>query len=349
MRVLIVGGMQQKKMAKRYYDVVPKLMNGFARNGHAVMHFADRDISRMSNFMRSRKMGIKPCNTELIKTIQAYEPNLIVFKHADVILPDTVEEIKHSFPAVKLAQVNVDALFNPDNVARIRTKAGFMDANFITTGGASMKKVKVGDAPVYFIPNPVDPSHESAHAFAANPDDMYDLLFAYGNAPEGDPRHEIPRRILRELPEVNFKLCVAGQGSGLWGYNYTRTLGLSKCGLNLSRKNERGRHAKDGDLYMYSSDRVAHYVGNGLLTLSDAAFDMTSLFSEKEMVYYDGEEDLHEKIKFYAKNDKERIKIAKAGHKRAHEHYNERKVAQFIEEATFGKIKSKFGWPLEEA
>lgn len=347
MRILFVGGIQEKKSAAAYYDVAPKLINGFTRNGHNVIHFADRDIARMSNFMRSRKMGIKPCNARLLKVIATYAPHLIIFKHADVILPETAAEIKHTYPHIKLAQVNVDALFNPDNVNRIRSKAAYMDANFITTAGSAMNKVKAGDAPVYFMPNPVDASHESERAFEKNDKTMFDLFFAYGSAPDGDPRQMIPRGIQNGIPELKFNLRVCSENGGLWGAEYTKQLGMSKCGLNLSRKQERDRHAKDEDLFMYSSDRVAHYVGNGLLTYSDEAFELQHLFNEKEMVFYSTQEDLHDKLRYYMQHDDKRQKMAEAGWKRAHENYNERIVAKFIEEATFGELKSTFNWPQE--
>lgn len=346
MRILVVGGIQQKNAAARYYDVAPKLINGFIRLGHTVQHFADRDISRANNWLRSRKMGVKPCNKILIKHIEAFQPELIVFKHADVIQPETLQTIREKWPNIKMAQVNVDALFNPDNVERIKNKSGLVDANFITTYGDALKKIKLNNKPIFYIPNPVDSSIETGKIFEKS-SHTHDLFFGYGHAPEGDPRKDIPENLQKSIPELKFKLCVAAEGTGLWGADYTNELHKSKCGLNLSRKQEKDRHASDDDLFIYSSDRLAHYIGNGLLVFSDNAFHLDEIFTSSEMIFYDNEKDLQEKVGYYIKNYDEYQKIAKAGWEKAHKEFNEKQVAQFIIEATFGEVKSQFAWPTK--
>ena len=78
-------------------------------------------------------------------------------------------------------------------------------------------------------------------------------------------------------------------------------------GLNLSR----GLPTK-----YYSSNRIASIMGNGLLTFIDNKVKMSHFFSNKEIVFYNNINDLSDKIKFYAKNDKQRIEIAKNGKKK---------------------------------
>ena len=115
-------------------------------------------------------------------------------------------------------------------------------------------------------------------------------------------------------------------------------------GAGHSRKAESGREALPEDLYLYSSDRIAQYVGNGLLTFTDKDFSLNKLFTEDEMVFYSGYEDLREKLKYYLDNPKERQRIAKNGWKKAHRAYNERQCAKFILEAAFGDLNSTFEW-----
>ncbi|MCP4393752.1 MAG: glycosyltransferase family 1 protein [Alphaproteobacteria bacterium] len=349
MRILFVGGIQLKNDASRYFDVARKIVNGLTRNGHNVLFFADRDVSRFSNIFKSRKMGVKKCNKELIKRIPVFQPDMIVFQHADVIKPYALEEIRSKWPHIRMAQVNVDPIFNPDNVERINEKSGLVDANFITTYGDSLEKIKKNGKSVYYIPNPVDSSIEEFKAFE-NKVYESDLFFAYGYAPQGDPRFDIPKSILEKSPEINFRLCVSNEGTSLWGHKYVATLAKSKCGLNLSRKQEKDRFAQGDDLYMYSSDRISHYMGNGLLTFTDAEFSLDNLFSEDEMVFYETEADLHDKLKFYLneKNDAERIRVAKKGWEKAHNSYNERLVASFIVDKAFGLAHSvEYDWPTE--
>ena len=54
------------------------------------------------------------------------------------------------------------------------------------------------------------------------------------------------------------------------------------------------------------------------------------MFSNKEVVYYSNHNDLIDKIKYYSKNDKERIKIAKSGHKKYHKYMNNIVVTKYI-------------------
>ena len=70
--------------------------------------------------------------------------------------------------------------------------------------------------------------------------------------------------------------------------------------------------------------------------------------NNKEIVFYDSAKDLAEKINKYNTNDKERIKIAKAGKKKYFKYFNSTIVAEFILSKTLGyKSKSKFIWDNE--
>ena len=71
-------------------------------------------------------------------------------------------------------------------------------------------------------------------------------------------------------------------------------------GLNLSR----GKPTK-----YYSSNRIASVMGNGLLTFIDQNVQLKDFFNKNEIVFYQNINDLADKIKFYSRNDKVRIKI----------------------------------------
>ena len=78
-------------------------------------------------------------------------------------------------------------------------------------------------------------------------------------------------------------------------------------GLNLSR----GKPTK-----YYSSNRIASIMGNGLLTFIDEKVKMGDFFKKNEIIFYKNINDLSDKIKFYSKNDKIRINIARNGKKK---------------------------------
>ena len=102
-------------------------------------------------------------------------------------------------------------------------------------------------------------------------------------------------------------------------------------GLNLSR----GSPTK-----YYSSNRIASLVGNGLLTFIDKKVQLNDFFSNKEMIFYENLNDLADKIKFYAKNERLRKQIAKNGKNKYFKLFNERRVAKYIVDKSIGKKAS---------
>ena len=105
--------------------------------------------------------------------------------------------------------------------------------------------------------------------------------------------------------------------------------------LNLSRGNYQEK---------YSSDRISSLLGNGLLVFINKKTNFNNILSNKEVVYYTNFNDLIKKIRYYAKNDNERIKIAKLGHKKYHEHMSNIVVTKYIMSCLVLKIiRNHFG------
>ena len=87
----------------------------------------------------------------------------------------------------------------------------------------------------------------------------------------------------------------------IWAENFFKIVSKSKMALNLSR----GEPKK-----YYSSNRIASLLGNGLLTFIDKKTHFGDFFSNDEIVLYDNIEDLSEKVKKYAIDDKKRNKMS---------------------------------------
>jgi hypothetical protein len=349
MRVIIVGGNQLKYAASRFYDYANKLGNGFIRNKHTVLRFFDRDVARLNNVFRSRKMGVYGANKSLLQQARSFEPDLVIFIHADVIKSDTLSLLRKNHPDVKLAQLSIDPLFIPGTILRLNQKSALLDATFITTAGKGLSRISGGQA-AYYIPNIIDSSMETGRAFENNGD--IDLIFACGSFDRGggDPRKATVDLIRQRLPHIKFPKHVSFENGGLWGADYVKTLARSKCGLNLSREREgRSNLATPDDLYVYSSDRISHLTGNGVLTFSHRKYNIDKLYGEDEMVYYDNDEDLVSKIAYFLENDNKRRKIAKKGWEKAHLHLNERLGAQFITDVlSNNKFSHPYIWPTEK-
>ena len=348
MRIFVVGGNQMQYFGRRYYGYADKLCNGFVRNNHTICRFFDRDVARMENVFRSRAFGVKGANKQFLQQISEFQPDLVVFIHADVIQPESVERLRTMLPAVRITQISMDALFVPRNIENVNAKSHLLDANFVTTAGVGLRKVS-GGRPTYYIPNITDPSIETGHAFEETCD--IDLVFACGSFDkEGqDPRKVTLDLISQNMAQINFARHVRVETGGLWGAEYMNSLARSKCGLNLSRDQE-GPHnvADDEDLYVYSSDRLSHLTGNGVLTFSHRKYSLDYLFSEDEMVFYETDQDLMDKISYYLKHDDERRRIAKNGWQKAHRELNERLTAEYIIDVLFRDgLSHSYIWPTD--
>ena len=104
-------------------------------------------------------------------------------------------------------------------------------------------------------------------------------------------------------------------------------------GLNLSR----GLPTK-----YYSSNRIASLMGNGLLTFVDIKTQFNEIFKSNELIFYENINDLSDKIKFYAKNDEVRKKIASNGKKKYFKLFNETNITKYILDVSIGKDTNLF-------
>jgi spore maturation protein CgeB len=107
-------------------------------------------------------------------------------------------------------------------------------------------------------------------------------------------------------------------------------------GLNLSR----GKPIK-----YYSSDRLTQIIGNGLVGLIDERTEYNNFFDKDEMVFYNGINDLSDKIIKISKDEKLRKKIGYKGKLKYLKYFNSTLVAQFIINKTLNlKDKTKYLW-----
>jgi hypothetical protein len=256
--------------------------------------------------------------------------------HADQIAIDTLREIKGFLPGLRIAAVNVDALFVPDNLPRIRRLADVADITFITTAGDALAQFATPTHRVAFIPNPTDRSIEDLECFART-DQAYDLLCAVGSVSGAPWRADAMRALKATVPEGRYGFFgIDGQGP-IFGAAYFDAIANSRMGLNLNRS--------DAD-YLYSSDRLAQFAGNGLLVFVERTSGYSDLFGEDEFAFYEGPAELAQRLRHFLAHDDERRAVAQKGHAKYHALFNERIVARFIAEATFGVHKAAdYAWP----
>lgn len=352
MRILHIGNGNYNHVGKKFYDVGRKLNNGFILEGHNVYFFSDRDTARASNILKSSKLGRKTCNKILLETCKNFYPDMIILGHADIIKTETLLEVRQLIPDVKIVQFNVDPIFRPVNISNVKNKIPAVDTTFITTAGSSLNRFSKKGKKIFFMPNPVDPAIETVKCHERN-DQSYDVFWALRASKgsfEEDPRITIPI-FLEQSKTVTIDYHGMNGKPELFGYNYYKMIANSKMGLNISVERTDGSSpvASTEELYLYSSDRLSHYMGSGLLTFNNRRNKLEIFFKEnKEMVFYSSKEELLDKILYYKANDKERMRIAKNGYHRYHNEYNAQLIARYIIESTFElEYSYPYAWPTE--
>jgi hypothetical protein len=344
MRILVIGNAGEREPGRRFYSVERKLANGFLRNGHSVWFFSDRDIARAATLLRSSRAGRGALQEKFREAVRNYAPQLIVLMHASLIATQTLADAK----GARIAQICVDPLFRKVNLEFLADRARVVDATFVTTAGAALKRFACAGNVSAFIPNPVDPSVEDLRVFARD-DLAFDVFFA---ANAGADREDGVRRATPKLMQAAGLACAFhgfDRAPGLYGAAYFDGLRQARMGLNLNsdRAETATTQAPAEELYLYSSDRVSQLVGCGLATLSFEVNRLMELFEPgREMAFAPTPEAMVEAALRLKRDDAARRRIAEAGWRRAHGAFNERLVAEFIEDVTFRRpLSHAYAWP----
>ena len=341
LKILHVTNFNERHNGRLFYNTGRRLNNGFLRLNHSVLEFSDRDIVSYYRSLKDLK-GSKRLNKKLIEVISNYLPDLVVLGHADLISNETLDYIKKIYPNIKIVQWFLDRMDAEwkINRSRFENKFNFTDANFCTTSPEVLNFDR--RKKIYYIPNPVDESFETLNVFEKKTFSR-DLFFAMshgvhrGILKKGkfDVRENFINRLRNLLPNVKFDLYGMNDRQPIWADQYLKSIADSKMALNLSQGNP---------VKYYSSDRISQMVGNGLLTFVDKKTKLNDFFSNKEIVFYDSAKDLAEKVNKYNTNDKERIKIAKAGKKKYFKYFNSTLVAKYIIDKTFENSTKNYYW-----
>ena len=336
-RLLLVDNLMIRRYGNLRMGPGRKLMCGAIRNDWRICEFSDRDMARLLAPLGIRSLGGVIANRKLLLTAKNFRPDIMLLGHCDYITNETLVAIRAAVPGIRIAHFNVDPLWQPRTRAQMADRMESCDALFATTAGEVLKTWTTGRNVVAYMPNPSDPSMENQNN-GAKTDFARDLFFA-GNPREGDPRWDLLREL---LPKIEGKLRVEIFGAdrpSIWGADYEDVLATSKMSLNLNRR--------EGDLW-YSSDRIAHLMGFGILTFQSSKNGMQRFFTDQETVWYDGAADLAEKILRYQADDAARAAVASAGRVKYHALFNGARVLRFMVETMLGEPYSEpYEWAEE--
>ncbi|MGB0415851.1 MAG: glycosyltransferase family protein [Coraliomargarita sp.] len=338
MRILQIGYAQQRRFGDLHAGTEFKLYNGLIRLNHQVIHYSDRDMAAFLAPFKMRDLGKTASNKKLIETATNYQPDMMLLGHCDIIKNETLDEIRRRVPKVRIAHRYLDPLFVPRNIETILYRSHACDSIFITTAGEELEQFRGNRASIHFMPNPCCASYDCNNNSAK--DDLPIDLFFCGNSEELSNRTETVNYLRKALAKdpVQFNTYGYGDTPNAWGYQYDQLLGQAKMGLNLNRQ-EQG--------YLYSSDRIAQLMGNGILAFVNRATQLNELIGEHHAAFFDTNDELLEKIRFFAANDSERKRVAEKGRRFYHKHFSAEKVAEYIISHTFGNGESPLADKLE--
>ena len=329
-----------------FISIAKKLSNGLIREGHDVINLSDRDTIRFNRYI-SAKSGIDYLNNIFFETVRNYSPDLIVFGHSDNISIETIKKIKNFKKEIKIVQWFEDNLHStgPDpelNKRRLLKYDSYMDHNFITTHPSALKFIK-NKKNFYYFPIPADKNIEKLSIYE-NTGAIYDLFFTMSHgvnrgklkANKTDKRYPFLNELVKKSPEIIFDIYGYKNRQPVWSEDFYNVISQSKMGLNLSRTNS---------VKYYTSNRISSLIANGLMTFVDIKTNFDDFFNEDEVIFYNGVNDLSEKLVFYKENENLRKKIAKNGQKKYFDYFNSEIIAQYLISKTFNlKIKNYKKW-----
>ena len=328
-----------QKLNHRLFNISlgKKFTNGFIRNNHDVLEISDRDFLK-----NNKSFNLFPNKNHfqkyLIETFKNYNPDILFFGHTNNIELNTIDEIKSNNKNLIISQWNEDPvmpslLYSKHNISNIKLYSNFVDHNFITTDPSILKnKIDLNNFHFFFVP--VDANIECYKVYNMRPDK--DLFYAMSHGvnratlKDGveDERIIFLDNLVKKIPNIKYDFYGFANKQPIWGNDFNNALINSKMALNLSR----GKPTK-----FYSSNRIASIMGNGLLTFIDKKVQMNNFFNKNEIIFYDNINDLSDKIKFYSKNDKSRIRIASNGQKKYFKLFNEKKITKYLIDISIGK------------
>lgn len=341
-RILIVANFDRSRAQSRWFNTEHKLLNGFIRLGHMALAFSDRDAARELSLLPTKKLGMAKMNARLVETARHLKPHIILFGHADLTGEATFNRLREALPGVRLAQFNVDPVHRLKTMAAFIERARHMDSSFITTGDPdALKPLAAKPNTVCFMPNPVDAAIETARVFDSPANELaHDALF-FGTGIE--KRGEQLDYLAAHLPDA-YRFSFGGRAKGdapLTSLPFLNALTAGASSPNLPLDDTRPTP------HLYSSDRIAQLLGQGILAYTHAPAALETLY-EDGVVTWDSRAALVEAMIQMQGDDAERRRRAEIGWRLAHERTSSAMVADALLDTIMDRSPShRYAWPID--
>ena len=345
-RILHVANFNLFRLKKCYLNSITlKINNGLIRHGYHVITYPDRDLCRMFGFGHMNFWGKRKLNQHLINYCKTVKPDALLIGHADLIEADTILKIKEIFPHLRIMQWSCDWIvpqYAERNITALKKYLPAVDVLMITTGDKKLlAQFENGHTKVEYLPNIADKSIETGRVFE-NAQPLYDIMLATNTGKRQFCGQDVAIESLvdtanQKVENLKWKLAGIKGFPPLNGYEYIENLQQTAMGLSLSRLN---------DVYLYSSDRMAHIMANGGLAFIDRRTGFNDIFNEQEAAFYSEPDEFYDKLRFFKQNSSERMKIAQNGYNKIHQEFNEKIVTQYMMDLLFQNPISSKNWHI---
>ncbi|EJW21721.1 hypothetical protein IMCC14465_01150 [alpha proteobacterium IMCC14465] len=334
-----------KKPSVSYYSCDKKISLGFLKNNNIVREFCYNDILRMNSLLGSRKSFKGKGLKLLLNTIDIFDPEIIVLGHVD-IPTDIMSTIRKNRPNTKIMCWNVDAPSLPV-MSRYKRIGAFIDVLFITSGGETLAKLKKSfpQIPKFcFFPNPVDKSVEFLKAYSRE-DYKFDVMYCGSESRLKDVtkrtnRSDFLTKTMRMTPNLNWFVAGCLNQPTIFGAKHYEIMGNTRFGINLSQFYPNSFH-------LYSSDRIARLIGNGLLTFNQEFPGLNKLLDFEEKTSFKSPEDLAKKLNFFKNNPSEAKQLAQKNSEKYHTLYSSQEICQYFLDTLYDENLDKYAWSDE--
>lgn len=314
LRIVHACNFHYNKSGDKYDTMDQKIHQGLGENGHYVYPFPVHDIGRQLSWTNSKRFGAAKANQSLIETCRKIHPDILLLGHSQSITTKTLETICQEHPKIKIAQWFCDWFYSARSFkfAFIFDRLHLLDAFFATTDGEKLATFRSEKCRTAFIPNIVHPAIEKHRAFE-NRDFDYDLVF-FGTDRKDAKRRQTLQQIESTLgSQLRIGIFGSLDRPGVYGHQKEQILARSKAALNLTRLPE--------PMPLYSSDRIANLLGNGLLACTRIDNDLAELYGTDAMLYYHDTVELIEKLSSILQSEAWR-QTARRGWEVAHKSHN---------------------------
>ncbi len=322
-KILHISNFNEKNNHRLFnISIASKLTSGFVRNNCDVINFSYRNFSNKKIFS-----GV---DSAIIDISKNYRPDMILLGHNNILTRNTLEKINSNKIKVSLWYEDHVAYKGPNwknNLSLLEKNNDLIDNYFITTH-PDVVKSRINKKKLFFMPIPVDRNIETLDIYK-NKYRYKDLFFAlshgvnYGSlrSSSRDERETFIKKLQNIGKNIKFHFLGLNFEEPKWNFDFYKEMMICKMSLNLSRGTP---------LKYATSNRLASYMGNGILTFIDKKTKYENFFNKSEMCFYENVSDLKDQILDLKDNDEKINRIAKNGKKKYFKIFNNNIVSNYI-------------------